>query len=56
LVPEQMLSWVVALQIADPSPRQRGRPTEATFRQEVISGRKFHNGARHQDILTDCQS
>jgi hypothetical protein len=24
----------------------------ATFRQEVISGRKSHKGARYQDILT----
>jgi hypothetical protein len=28
----------------------------ATFRQEVISGRKSHKGARHQDILTDWPS
>jgi hypothetical protein len=25
----------------------------ATFRQEVITGRKSHKGARYQDILTD---
>jgi hypothetical protein len=52
--------WVITLQSADPSSRQRGRLTEtrrkfqtATFRQEVISGRKSHKGARYQDILTD---
>jgi hypothetical protein len=28
----------------------------ATFRQEVISGRKSHKGTRNQDILIDCQS
>jgi hypothetical protein len=50
----------ITLQIGDPSCHQRGRPTEqdrkfqtATFRQEVISGRKSHKGARYQDILTD---
>jgi hypothetical protein len=25
----------------------------ATFRQEIISGRKSHKGSRYQDILTD---
>jgi hypothetical protein len=48
---------VVALQIADPSSRQRGRPTETrpqlSFRQEVISGHESHKGARYRDILTD---
>jgi hypothetical protein len=90
--------WVITMQIADPSARPRGRPTETRpqisdntpigsniwsqvpqgcstprhtdwltvshkvtsnfelFRQEVISGRKSHNGAWYQDILTDCQS
>jgi hypothetical protein len=28
----------------------------ATFRQEVISGRQSHKGARYQDILTDWLS
>jgi hypothetical protein len=28
----------------------------ATYRQEVISGRKTHTGARYHDMLTDCQS
>jgi hypothetical protein len=52
--------WVITLQIADPSSRQRGRPTEtrpqisdSNIPTEVISGRKSHKGARYQDILTD---
>jgi hypothetical protein len=28
----------------------------ATYRQEVIFGRKSHKGARYQNILTDRQS
>jgi hypothetical protein len=34
------------------SERAPHRNKTATFRQEVISGRKSHKGARYQDILT----
>jgi hypothetical protein len=45
---------VIALQIAGPSSRQRGRPQKkaTTLPQEVISGSTSQKGARHQDILT----
>jgi hypothetical protein len=54
--------WVITLQIADPSSRQRRHPTDivqdckfetATFRQEIISDRKSHKGTRYQVIPTD---
>jgi hypothetical protein len=36
------------------SQREQDRKFQtATFRQQVISGRKSHKGARYQDILTD---
>jgi hypothetical protein len=35
------------------SERAPHRNKAATFGQEVISGRKSHEGARHQDIHTD---
>jgi hypothetical protein len=38
------------------SERAPHRNKIATFRQEVISDRKSHKGARHQDILTDWLS
>jgi hypothetical protein len=38
------------------SERAPHRNKTATFRQEVISGRKSHKGARYQDILTDLSS
>jgi hypothetical protein len=40
---------VITLQIGGPSSHQRGRPTETTFRQEEMSGRKSHKDARYQD-------
>jgi hypothetical protein len=51
-------NWVIALQIADPSARKRGRPHRnktANFRQQH-SERKQYLGARYQDILTDWPS
>jgi hypothetical protein len=39
-----------------PPQKQDSNFRTATFRQEVLSGRKSHKGFRHQDILTDCQS
>jgi hypothetical protein len=36
------------------APRKQDRKLQtATFRPEVISGRKSHKGARYQDTLTD---
>jgi hypothetical protein len=38
------------------SQKQDRKFQTATLRQEVMSGRKCHEGARYQDILTDRQS
>jgi hypothetical protein len=45
--------------MTDPTSRQRGRPKKGktvTLKKKRISGQKSHIWARHQDILTDCQS
>jgi hypothetical protein len=43
--------------VREGAPQKQDRKFQiATFRQEVIYGRKSHNGARYQDILTDRQS
>jgi hypothetical protein len=40
--------------VREGAPQKQDRKFQtATFRQEVISGRKPHKGARYQDILTD---
>jgi hypothetical protein len=43
--------------VREDAPQKQDRKFQtATFRQEVISGRKSHNGAWYQDILTDWPS
>jgi hypothetical protein len=43
--------------VREDAPQKQDRKFQtATFRQEIISGRKSHKGARYQDILTDWPS
>jgi hypothetical protein len=43
--------------VREGAPQKQDRKFKTTtFRQEVISGRKSHKGARYEDILTDWLS